>query len=372
MKKLFLSTGLTVALATAPAMARDLIYSTIVTPTHPVVSEVMEPLAEHMRQATNGEIDIKVNAGGALAGGKETLGALESGLIDLGQVIDLYSPGELPNSVNVSSINSGNNDPRVLTGAANETQLITCESCKGDYHEKGLQQLLYYAVTPLRLVCKDKVVTSLNDWKGLRVRATGGMGQLTAAFGGVPANLPITDTYEAMQRGTIDCTIASLPWLDSYGFKDVTSDVTSLALGTLHQGLPLVARMEVVKSLSPQARQALIEELPNRAVAAVKRYLADDAAIDSIIKDANITVHDADDSMVKALAEYIDGEIDRTSDVSAGRGAKQPREDLQGFMANVDKWQKIVDDIGGGEWNDAQWSEYADRLKTEIYDKLAL
>ena len=109
MKKLLATSALIVSLIASPSLARDLVYSTIVTPTHPVVSEVMEPLAAHVREATNGDINIQVNSGGALAGGRETLGALESGLLDMGQVIDLYSPGELPNSANVSSTNCSTN-----------------------------------------------------------------------------------------------------------------------------------------------------------------------------------------------------------------------------------------------------------------------
>ncbi|MCG8548383.1 MAG: C4-dicarboxylate ABC transporter substrate-binding protein, partial [Alphaproteobacteria bacterium] len=45
---------------------------------------------------------------------------------------------------------------------------------------------------------------SVKDFKGKRLRALGGMGAAAKAIGAVPTTMPASETYTALQRGTVD------------------------------------------------------------------------------------------------------------------------------------------------------------------------
>ena len=51
------------------------------------------------------------------------------------------------------------------------------------------------------------------------------------------------------------------------------------------------------------------------------------------------------------------------------RGVKDPETIIASFQAATAKWEKIVAEIGEGDWNDDQWAAYADRVYDEIFSK---
>jgi len=51
-----------------------------------------------------------------------------------------------------------------------------------------------------------KPIRKLEDFKGLRIRAFGPMGDWLKSVGSAPVGLTIYETYEAMQKGTVDAT----------------------------------------------------------------------------------------------------------------------------------------------------------------------
>ncbi|MBV5271794.1 MAG: ABC transporter substrate-binding protein, partial [Afipia sp.] len=57
-----------------------------------------------------------------------------------------------------------------------------------------------------------KEITSLNDFKGMRMRIPGLGSFVLSRLGVVPQNIPASDTYSALERGTID----SVEWVGPY------------------------------------------------------------------------------------------------------------------------------------------------------------
>ena len=41
------------------------------------------------------------------------------------------------------------------------------------------------------------------------------------------------------------------------------------------------------------------------------------------------------------------------------------------FVANIKKWEKIVNDINPGYWGDAEWKKYAAALDSEVFSKVS-
>ena len=86
-----------------------------------------------------------------------------------------------------------------------------------------------------------KAPTNLEDWKGMRVRALGGLGDAMKLLGAVPTSVSAPEVYTALERGTFQA--ASFPFTYSftaYKLHEVSKWYTmGMQLGIVHNSLNL-------------------------------------------------------------------------------------------------------------------------------------
>ena len=69
----------------------------------------------------------------------------------------------------------------------------------------------FFAVLPhYEFMGKGKPPKTLDDWKGLRVRAPGAVGDAMVKLGATLSTVPAVEVYTALERGTVDA--ASFPF----------------------------------------------------------------------------------------------------------------------------------------------------------------
>ena len=110
---------------------------------------------------------------------------------------------------------------------------------------------------------------TLDGFKGMRVRAIGGIGEAMRKLGAVPTSVDATEVYTSFERGTVDA--ASFPSTYAHGSYK-TYEVgdwftTNLSPGT--QACPTLINIDAWKKLPPQY-QALLKEAKAPAYAALK------------------------------------------------------------------------------------------------------
>ncbi|SFC28961.1 C4-dicarboxylate TRAP transporter substrate-binding protein [Tropicimonas isoalkanivorans] len=368
-KKTIALAAASAALTAAPALADTLIYGSALPSIHQANTVVVEPYAEAVAQATDGEVDIQLTAGGALAGNRETLGAVSDGALDMGLITDFYTPTELPNSTMISDLGVLGKDARVITAAVNENLLIACKTCKADYEELGIVPMMMYSTTPYHVMCKGVDANALANLKGVKIRATGAMGQLMAGIGANPVNLQTTEAYEAMQRGSISCIAGSIPWLKTYQLGDMVTSVNMMALGTFHGTLPLNINADRWAELSDEQRAAMIEAIPARVRAIAKSYEDDDISVREDFEAKGVSFVEADQAFIDAVEAHAASDVERVGEAAGDRGAVDPEASIAVFQGLVEKWTGIVNDIGEGAWDEAQWDAYEQKIREEIYEK---
>jgi len=95
--------------------------------------------------------------------------------------------------------------------------------------------VLYVTTTgPAVLETVGKPVKTLEDVKGIKIRAVGQMSDIIKALGAVPIPLEMPDVYDALRRGVIEGISVDLSTLKHWKFAEVTKYVTAdWQLGTV-------------------------------------------------------------------------------------------------------------------------------------------
>ena len=348
--------------ATAAAQTK-LTYGSYVPSTHVINQDGIVPMAEHLEKASNGALKMELFPGGAIAGGKGAVDQIRDGLVDSGLIVDAYVTRELPTSAMLTELGMVGTDSLVMTGATNEYQLVDCEPCKKDLKEHGIMAMAYYATAPYMLLC-NKEVKSLDDMKGLKVRATSGFGVMVKNMGGVPVNIASNEVYEAMQRGQADCTVGADAWLKSYTLWDVAKYVLDFPIGTYHSGLVFAIGADSWKKL-PEEQKALIRDYMPKLVRTVAvGYLNEAKEAREGAAPHGVKFVPADPSFADAFKKLQEAEVGRVVEASQKKGVKNPEPIVKGYMDKVAKWTAIVAEINGDP------DKFEEALRREIYSKV--
>ncbi|MCV6586343.1 MAG: C4-dicarboxylate ABC transporter substrate-binding protein, partial [Marinibacterium sp.] len=141
---------------------------------------------------------------------------------------------------------------------------------------------------------------ALADFDGMRVRATGGLGQAFEAVGGVPTSVPATEAYNAMESGVVD-TVAFAPHAHlSFGTINRADWWTAnLNPGTVN--CPVVMNIDAYEALSDEHRAALEESVDE----AIAHYLANYAELlgrwDAVLEEKGVQKVEISDEVIDAF-----------------------------------------------------------------------
>ncbi len=109
----------------------------------------------------------------------------------------------------------------------------------------------------------------LAEFDGMRVRATGRLGEAFKAVGGVPTSVPATEAYNAMESGVVDTVAFAQHAHLSYGTINRADWWTAnLNPGTVN--CPVVVNIDAYNALSDEERAALDSSVDE----AIDHYLA--------------------------------------------------------------------------------------------------
>ena len=196
--------------------AKDIVlkFATGFSPRHTMQTKVFEPWAEKISKMTNGKVKVTFFPGGALGKMPDHYDLAEKGIADISYTLQDYTPGRFP-------LTSVFELPFMITTA---TQ--TSRAMWKTYEKFPEFQKEYEKVKLLALFCHPsggfntvkKPVRAIGDLKGMKFRtASPHVTEALKIFGAVPVNMPVTETYTALERGVIGGTV--LPWEGNFVFK---------------------------------------------------------------------------------------------------------------------------------------------------------
>ena len=188
-------------------------YSNFFPPSHKN-SILSEQWGKEIEKRTNGRIKVTYFAGNTLTPPTQTYDSVVKGIADVGQSLMGYSPGRFP-LTEVLALPLGYSSGEQATNLTNEFYK------KFKPKEFDDSQVMYFHGHGPGLFHTKKVISSIDDIKGLRIKANAENAAIVTAVGGAPVSLPITETYDGLQKGLIDGVLLPIEPIKGWKFFEM-------------------------------------------------------------------------------------------------------------------------------------------------------
>lgn len=217
-----------------------------------------EWMAEEMNSRSNGELQPNIQFGGVLASVTEVPSAIETGLMDIGNIVVPYFPEQMPVNNALPFFT-----PNTLTQReAGELWLTWHEEVPAFAEELARYNTRLLTVRPLPnygFACTTPIRT-LDDFRGKRIRTYGvALPALVEALGGIPTSFVDVEMYEAMANNILDCTATDIGFIEAFQLHEVASYFIDVPLGA-NWGQIIGMNLDSYNALSEE-HQALLEDL---------------------------------------------------------------------------------------------------------------
>jgi len=178
--------------------------------------------AEKVEEMSGGRLEITLHGSGEIVPGTEVLDAVREGALDAAANTPAFQKGEFPASDLFYTLPGG------------VTEFHDLFVWMYGFGGKDLEQEMYgdeivvfpLGFTPPEQIWTNKEINTLEDIKGLKIRAAGLSTDLWNALGAAPVLLPGGEVVPSLQRGVVDAAEFTFPSMDvPLGLPDVSTHV---------------------------------------------------------------------------------------------------------------------------------------------------
>ena len=229
-------------------------------------TEHIEKLGELLKAKTNGEFTLNISYGG-LSKNKENLDGISIGAFEMAQFCAGYhrDKNRVITVLELPFLGVENLAQEVAVSNAVYSHSAATE----EMAQWNAKLLMTSPMPQYNIVGTGDPRDTLADFDGMRVRATGGIGQAFKSVGGVPTSVTATEAYQAMESGVVDTVAFAQHAHLSFGTINQADWWTAnLNPGTVN--CPVVVNIDAYESWSVKHRAALDSSVPE----ALDHYLA--------------------------------------------------------------------------------------------------
>lgn len=315
-----------------------------------------------VEERSNGQITIDVVWGQAIASFDELEDALLDGRVDIGHMIPTYDPAGFPEFTNILPISQFAPASPVI-GELAATAMITDvamqeEAVIEEFTDKGLVPLipplnggeLYFACNP------NNSEVDLESWRGRQTRVGSTLNEMVvSSIDANPVSLEFVETFEGLQRNTVDCTLTPLTTAAETDAATVAPNLsylpdTSVAgrassaqvAGPNFKELPL-AYQQIVFDAGSEFYAGWLQNITDSSLKTVQQSTENDGVVTPLPEDAANMIVEAQRESVETFAS--EGRLPENIQETATRSAEEwvaIAEELGyedgGTLAEMDSW----------------------------------
>ncbi|MDO8531548.1 MAG: TRAP transporter substrate-binding protein DctP [Dehalococcoidia bacterium] len=217
---------------------------------------VVEWWGKTIQEKTNGRVQFKFHFAGALAGSNKSLEAINTGVADGGAVWPIYYPSNMPMALTFGA-------PFATPGDARKTLVLAHKLLKEDVLQKEFDKNNLVPLAPLGQmsyqVFVKKPFETVDGFKGIKIRAGGPpWPDIMKAVGGTNVSLSGPETYEAVQRGTVDGTLGAYDAWSNLRWYEVAPYALQWDVGAPVLGW-LALNKDTWNKISPADRKIILD-----------------------------------------------------------------------------------------------------------------
>lgn len=221
-------------------------------------TEGVETMAQIVSDKTGGNFTIKVYYGDQLGGKKQNLDNLKAGVFEMAQICSSYHPGKNPalTVLNLPFLPIKNpNVQAEVHEAVYQSPIV-----KKQMAEKWNSFALMSSLLPqYEFLGKGEPPKTLAGFKGMSVRALGGLGDAMEKLGARKNTVTATEVYLAIDRGTVNAVSFPFTYAHvAYKIDEVASwFTTNLSPGTVD--CPTMVSLSAWNKLPKQYQDLMLE-----------------------------------------------------------------------------------------------------------------
>lgn len=286
----------TVALSVSAADARELSLATYIPASSSFVTGLLEPWAAWINERSGDEFSVQIYAGGTLGRDPNQQDRLvSSGVADMAAIVPGRNLGAYPHYAIFEL-------PGFARSAEEGSYAAWQMHLDGTLQTGENLQILTVWTTDPYIIHTSEPVTSIDDIADLRLRVLGQtQTESVLALRGVPQAVSITETPEAISRGTLDGSLADWAVFDIFHIGEVATNTYTLPLGVL--AMSIAMNPDSYAELSPEGQALLAEAGEYWQELVVQFYGGERSRIIEEYTGRGHVIHEADDAAIERLLE---------------------------------------------------------------------
>ncbi len=188
-------------------------YTNFFPPGHPI-AVLSGDWCKEVEKRTNGRIKISYFPGNTLCPPQQAYDSVVKGIADIGQTLAAYASGRFLLTEVLAQ-------PVGYTSNGQPTRTCNAFYLKFKPKEFADSEVMYIHGHGKGMFHTVKVLSSIADLKGLRIKANAENQEIVTSLGASPVALPISETYDALLKGLCDGILLPFEALKGWKFVDL-------------------------------------------------------------------------------------------------------------------------------------------------------
>ena len=321
--------------------------------------------AEMVKELSNGELQPEVYTGTVLLAPRANLQGIQDNVVQVAHHAAIYTPSEMPVANAVQELGFNYDDPLVGILAVTDFSLNNPTQL-AEWEELDIVYLGAYNTPSYVLFCREPV-RNIDELRGKRIRTAGStVSAWVEQAGGTPVNVPSSEMYSGLDRGSLDCATNAPNDLIDRSLWEVAEHTTLLPTGMYWSGSQWGFNSGFWASLSDEERDVFKEATANAMTRMIVQFLnASESALEEAAAHGN-NIYEPEEDLMASVEAFRDEALANVYDKARDEyGVEDPEALIDDFIATYEKWDALISEV------DREDGEaLAELAMEEIYNKL--
>ncbi|ASK20047.1 MULTISPECIES: C4-dicarboxylate TRAP transporter substrate-binding protein [unclassified Halomonas] len=321
--------------------------------------------AEMVKELSNGELQPEVYTGTVLLAPRANLQGIQDNVVQVAHHAAIYTPSEMPVANAVQELGFNYDDPLVGILAVTDFSLNNPIQL-AEWEELDIVYLGAYNTPSYVLFCREPV-RNLDELRGKRIRTAGStVSAWVEQAGGTPVNVPSSEMYSGLDRGSLDCATNAPNDLIDRSLWEVAEYTTLLPTGMYWSGPQWGFNSGFWVSLSDEERDVFKEATANAMTRMIVQFLnASETALEEAAAHGN-NIYQPEEDLMASVEAFRDEALANVYDKARDEyGVEDPEALIDDFIATYEKWDALISEVDREDEK-----ALAELAMEEIYNKL--